>query len=49
MPKQNSYSVTDKIAVTPSIKYCESQAIMSCDNGVPDSTVHEWLRDKEIL
>ena len=31
------------------IKQSESQASMSCDNGVPESTIHVWLKDEEKL
>ena len=35
MPKQESFSITDKLAVIASVKLGESQANMCCDNGVP--------------
>ena len=31
----------------PSTKFSESQANLSRDNGVPESTIHGWLRDEE--
>ena len=30
-------------------KHDESQASMSCDNAVRESTVCRWLKDKEML
>ena len=49
IPKQKPYSVTDKLAVIPNVKHTESQASLSCDNGVPESTIHGWLRHEEKL
>ena len=49
MLKHKSYSVIDKLAVIASIKCSESQANMSSDNGVPESTIHRWLRDEYKL
>ena len=49
MSKWNSYSITDKLAVIASFKHGESQASVSCDNGVPEWTIHGWLRDDEKL
>ena len=39
MLKQNPYFVTDKLAVIASIKHGESQAKVSHDNCVPESTI----------
>ena len=49
MVKQKPYSFTDKLAVITSIKHGESQANVSCDKGVPKSTICGWLREKEKL
>ena len=35
--------------MTASIRQGESQASVSCDNGVPESNIYEWLRDKENM
>ena len=35
--------------VTARVKCGETQANMSCDNGVLHSTIHGWLREKEKL
>ena len=32
-----------------SIKHGESQANVSYENGVPESTIHVWLKNKEKL
>ena len=40
MPKWKLYSITDKSAVIASVKHGESQASMSSDNDVPESTIH---------
>ena len=49
MAKQKSYFITDKLVVTASIKHGQSQVSVSRDNGVPDLTIHGWLRDKEMV
>ena len=47
--KEKWYSVTDKLAVNASVKHGESQANMFCDNGVSESPICGWLKDKEKL
>ena len=49
MPKRKLYSVTDILVVINSVKHGESQANVSCNNGVPLWTIHGWLRDNEML
>ena len=49
MPKWILYSITDKLAVIASIKWSESLAQVFQDNGVPESTIHGWLKDEEKL
>ena len=51
LQKQISYAVIDKLTVFARIKCGESQTNLSHDgeNGVPESVIHEWLRDKERL
>ena len=45
--KYRSYSVTYKLAVIAIIKHDKSQASVSHDNDVPESTIHGWLRDEK--
>ena len=49
MLKWIAYSVTDKLAVIASVKSGESQANVFHVNGVPESTIHGWLKDEENL
>ena len=50
IPKQKSYSITDILAVIASIKWSdETEANLSHDNVVPESTISRWLTDKERL
>ena len=49
MLKGKPYSITDKLGVNVCIKCSESQARLSHDNGVPESTIHGWLGDEEKL
>ena len=43
MPKHKSY--TDKLAVIANIKYCKSQANVTCDNGMPVN--YSWVVERQ--
>ena len=49
MPKQKSYSNTDKLAVIACDIGSKLKANMSHNNDVPESTFPQWLRDEEKL
>ena len=43
MLELKSYSITDKLTVIARIKHDESQAAVSWDNCLPESTIQRWL------
>ena len=45
MAQHKPYSITDKLAVSASVKCGESQASVSHTNGVQESTICGWLID----
>jgi hypothetical protein len=49
MPKRKSYSVREKLDVIARVKQGESQAKVSRDNGVPESTIRGWIKDEPKL
>lgn len=49
MLKQNSYSVTDKLALIANVKHGGPHASVFTDNGLPELTIHGWLRDERKL
>ena len=49
MPKWKSYSVREKLVVVARVQNGESQANVSHDNGVPQSTIRGWLKDEQKL
>ena len=49
MPKRKAYSVEQKLEAIARVRKGESQAVVSRDNGVPESTLRGWLKDEEKL
>jgi transposase-like protein len=50
MPKRKSYTVTEKLeAVTRVKQHSETQAKVSRENGVPESTLRGWIRDEKKM
>ncbi len=50
MPKRKSYTVTEKLeAVTRVKQRGETQAKVSRENGVPESTLRGWIRDEKKM
>ena len=49
MPKRKLYTVEQKLEAVARVRRGESQAKVSRDNGVPESTLRGWLKDEEKL
>ena len=49
MPKHKCYSVRDELAVVTNVKGGVSQASVSRDNGIPESTIRGWIKDEQKL
>ena len=49
MPKRKLYTVEQKLEAVWRVRRGESQAKVSRDNGVPESTLRGWLKDEEKL
>ena len=49
MPKRKSYAVHDKQTSITQVKQGQSQAKVSWEYRVPESTLHGWLKDESKL
>ncbi len=49
MPKRKAYAVRDKLAAITQVKQGQSQARVSREYGVPESTLRGWLKDESKL
>ncbi len=49
MPERKSYTVREKLVVDARVQNDESEANVSPDNDVPQSTTRWWLKDEQKL
>jgi hypothetical protein len=49
MTKRKYYTIVEKLKIIERVKNGESKVILFCKRGIPEGTIHSWMKEENKL